>query len=99
MNDLFLTAQGFCKEMNESVITQEQVINCMEVLLEKIEDIRIPPNDERARNEQSRLESLASILLLSMRNSFYKTQNAIDCFEKVLTKIKEPTSAATEISK
>lgn len=81
---LYQKAKQFHAEVNASVIEHGQLVYSFEILLKKLEDIRVTDDLSGLSGEIFRLQGLAAVLVKSLKDCHLADQDAADSFESQL---------------
>lgn len=89
MNEILNDWENYVQDINNSLVEREQIINAMEILQEKAEDIYkyIPKDNDRKPAFQ--LQGLTEIILMALKNNYDTDADSCRGFEHRCWKEKE----------
>ena len=81
MNEILNDWENYVQDINNSLVEREQIINAMEILQEKAEDIYkyIPKDNDRKPAFQ--LQGLTEIILMALKNNYDTDADSCRGFE------------------
>lgn len=81
MNEILNDCENYIQDINNSLVEREQIINAMEILQEKAEDIYkyIPKDNDRKPAFQ--LQGLTEIILMALKNNYDTDADSCRGFE------------------
>ena len=81
MNEILNDWENYVQDINNSLVEREQIINAMEILQEKAEDIYkyIPKDNDRKPAFQ--LQGLTEIILMALKNNYDADADSCRGFE------------------